>query len=58
MLHCKFCSKELKNKNALSNHQIRCKENPNKIKICNNLKPWSKGKTYEDFISLYEKVSE
>ncbi len=29
---CKFCSKSLKNKNALSNHQIRCKENPEKIK--------------------------
>ena len=51
MLHCTFCSKELKNKNALSNHQIRCKENPNKIKICNNLKPWSKGKTYEELLS-------
>ena len=28
---CKYCGKECKNKNSLSQHEIRCKENPNKI---------------------------
>lgn len=28
---CKFCSKEFKNKISLSNHQTRCKENPERI---------------------------
>lgn len=29
---CKYCGKECKNKKSLSQHEIRCKENPNKIK--------------------------
>ncbi|MBC8147224.1 MAG: hypothetical protein H8E98_04490 [Bacteroidetes bacterium] len=33
MLKCKFCNSERKNKNSLVQHQIRCKENPNKIEI-------------------------
>lgn len=28
---CKYCNKECKNKNSLSNHEIRCKKNPYKI---------------------------
>ena len=31
MLNCKYCGKECKNKNSLVQHEIRCKENPNKI---------------------------
>lgn len=31
MLYCKYCNKECKNKNSLVQHEIRCKENPNKI---------------------------
>lgn len=30
---CKYCGKECKNKNSLSQHEIRCKENPNKINL-------------------------
>lgn len=30
-LFCQFCNKEYKNKNSLHQHEIRCKENPNKI---------------------------
>ena len=30
-LFCKFCGKECKNKNSLVQHEIRCKENHNKI---------------------------
>ena len=30
-LFCKFCRKECKNKNSLRQHEIRCKNNPNRI---------------------------
>jgi len=29
-LFCKFCKKECKNKNSLIQHELRCKENPNR----------------------------
>ena len=29
--YCKYCGKECKGKNSLTQHEIRCKENPNKI---------------------------
>lgn len=32
-LFCKYCRKEFSNKNSLAQHEIRCKENPNRIKI-------------------------
>ena len=28
---CKYCGKECKNKNSLTQHEIRCKHNPNRI---------------------------
>lgn len=31
MLYCKYCNKECKNKNSLAQHEIRCKENTNRI---------------------------
>jgi len=37
MFNCKYCGKECKNKNSLAQHEIRCKENPNRIKISNNI---------------------
>lgn len=52
-LFCKFCGKECKNKNSLVQHEIRCKENPNKINACisnfNNIGriAWNKGLTKE-----------
>lgn len=30
---CKYCGKTCKNKNSLAQHEIRCKENPNKINL-------------------------
>ena len=30
---CKYCGKICKNKNSLAQHEIRCKENPNKIDL-------------------------
>lgn len=61
-LFCKYCGKECKNKNSLVQHEIRCRENPNRIKCgnpenlalyyINKLKngdahPWNKGLTKE-----------
>lgn len=37
LLRCKYCGRECKNKNSLIQHEIRCKENPNRIKIKSNL---------------------
>lgn len=31
MFICKYCGKECKNKKSLAQHEIRCKENPNKL---------------------------
>lgn len=31
MFSCKYCSKELKSKNALNQHEIRCRNNPDRI---------------------------
>jgi len=33
MLICKYCEREYKNKNSLVQHEIRCKENPNRIDL-------------------------
>lgn len=40
-MNCKFCGKECKNKNSLTQHEIRCKENPNR-KDFNRLANYSK----------------
>lgn len=49
--YCKYCNKECKNLNSLTQHEIRCKENPNRIK-CDNLAIYirenRKGKTAEN----------
>lgn len=33
ILKCKYCGRVCKNRNSLAQHEIRCKENPNRIKI-------------------------
>lgn len=33
---CKYCGRKCKNRNSLAQHEIRCKENPNRIKIKSN----------------------
>ena len=33
---CKYCGKECKNKNSLAQHEIRCKQNPNRIECKGN----------------------
>lgn len=47
-LFCKYCGKQCKNLNSLNQHEIRCKNNPNKIKCIGNPVPhqgWNKGLT-------------
>ena len=39
MLNCKFCGKECKNKNSLSQHQIRCRSNPDRIDMSGSNNP-------------------
>ena len=52
-LFCKFCGKECKNKNSLVQHEIRCKENPDRENVINQnfnnkgRKAWNKGLTKE-----------
>ena len=36
MYSCKYCNKLCKNKNSLVQHEIRCKENPNRIPCYGN----------------------
>lgn len=33
ILYCRYCRKECKNLNSLKQHECRCKQNPNRIKI-------------------------
>ena len=35
-MNCKYCGRECKNNNSLTQHEIRCKENPNHIKCYGN----------------------
>lgn len=50
-LNCQFCNKECKNLNSLTQHEIRCKNNPDRICVINpnfngkNRTPWNKGLT-------------
>lgn len=52
-LFCKFCGKECKNKNSLIQHELRCKQNPNRqTSFRNNFNTigrsaWNKGLTKE-----------
>ena len=36
ILKCKYCGRVCKNRNSLAQHEIRCKENPNRIKMKSN----------------------
>lgn len=49
-LSCEFCGKECKNKNSLAQHEVRCKNNPDKIDMPSfrGRTPWNKGKTAKD----------
>ena len=55
---CKYCGKVCKNKNSLVQHEIRCKENPNR-KYCI---AWNKGLTKQNdprvakYANTYKKI--
>lgn len=54
-LFCKFCQKQCKNQNSLAQHQVRCKQTPNRI-ISNVLTEYVrknvKGRTSADCPSI------
>lgn len=43
MYKCKYCGKECKNKNSLVQHEIRCKENKDRLDLSYITKGHSKG---------------
>ena len=54
-LYCKFCNDEFQSKNALTQHEIRCKENPNRIdyqNLTNYIQTHRKGKTAENCVDV------
>ena len=61
MLFCQYCNRECKNINSLKNHELRCKENPNrKITKTSGMKgktAWNKGLT-KDTDERVKKYSE
>ena len=44
---CKYCGKLCKNQNSLVQHEISCKENPNRLKSKYSHTAWNKGLTKE-----------
>ncbi|MEO6304481.1 MAG: hypothetical protein ABIP51_15055 [Bacteroidia bacterium] len=60
MILCKFCSKECKNSNSVRQHQVRCKNNPDKIEIVSNFikfhKEIKEGKREKLFFNQYDKA--
>jgi len=40
MHKCKYCNKTCKNNNSRAQHEIRCKNNPDRIKASYNLKEY------------------
>ena len=51
---CKYCGKICKNKNSLAQHEIRCKENPNRIvnKCNHNSKPKNTNKWLDKLVNV------
>lgn len=41
MCICRYCGKECKNQNSLTQHEIRCKFNPNRIKFVSNFEKYN-----------------
>jgi Zn finger protein HypA/HybF involved in hydrogenase expression len=51
-MQCKFCSKEFSSNNALLNHEIRCKENPNASKAKFTKATKSSGKHFHGLVAI------
>lgn len=56
-MKCKFCSKEYESNNALLNHQIRCKENPNATTAKFSKATKSSGKHFSSMVALAKSKS-
>lgn len=70
-LPCKFCSKICKNRNSLKQHEIRCKQNPERLNVVTpgfnsdrvyktGITPWNKGlnkKTDQRLVKQAESLS-
>ena len=41
-MKCEYCKREFKNLNSLTQHKIRCKENPEGIKVKSNFIEYNK----------------
>ena len=52
MFTCKYCNKECKNKNSLAQHEIRCKDNPNKIQVISNFIAYNKYRKENSYIEV------
>lgn len=48
ILYCQYCGKECKSLNSLKQHEIRCNDNPNKIKVIvkGHQNTWSTNRTF------------
>lgn len=62
MLACQYCSKECHNKNSQTNHEIRCKNNPERrvFPLSSSVfkpgnKPWSKGLSKDSSEILFKR---
>lgn len=59
-LKCKYCGKVCKNRNSLAQHEIRCRENPNRIAISPNLAKFradlKTGKATKKYSNQYDKA--
>lgn len=54
-LYCKFCNNKFQSTNALIQHEIRCKENPNRTayqNLTNYIQKQRKGKTAENCVDV------
>lgn len=56
ILYCKYCGKECKSLNALKQHEVRCKLNPNKIDLSyiKNYNKYPKTKDYKWVTNTFE----
>lgn len=59
-MNCKYCNKTCKNRNSLTQHQIRCKNNPDKLTIKSNFINYNKkvksGEVIKEYGNQYIKA--
>jgi hypothetical protein len=59
-MNCKHCNKNCKNKNSLTQHEIRCKENPEAVKVVSNFTAYNEkiknGEIRKEFSNQFTKA--